>query len=47
MGSQGNEKILDKLKIKPVIDHIQNYHRNWKENVNRMNTKTNFTLSAE
>jgi hypothetical protein len=32
-----NEDILDKPKIKPVIDRIQNYQRNWKEHVERMN----------
>jgi hypothetical protein len=26
-----NEDILDKLKIKPVIDYIHNYQREWKE----------------
>jgi len=33
-----NEDILHKLKIKPVIDHIQNYQMKWKESMNRMNT---------
>jgi hypothetical protein len=34
-----NEDILDKLKIKPVLNYIQNYQRKWKEYVNRMNTR--------
>jgi len=38
MGSQKKQGNIDKLKIKPVIDYIQNYQRIWKEHVNRMNT---------
>jgi hypothetical protein len=33
-----NEDIVDKLKIKPLIDYVQNYQRKVKEHVNRMNT---------
>jgi len=33
-----NEDILEKLKIKLVIDYVQNYKRKWKEHANRMNT---------
>jgi hypothetical protein len=36
-----NEDILDKLKIKPIIDYIQNYQRKWKEHMNRMNEGRN------
>jgi hypothetical protein len=46
-GHKRNEDILDKL-IKPVIDCIQNYQREWKEhNEYRKNPRTNFTLSAK
>jgi hypothetical protein len=38
MGSQKNEDILEKLKMKQVIDYNQNYKRKWKECINRMNT---------
>jgi hypothetical protein len=33
-----NEDILDKLKIKPLIDYIKNYRIKGKEHVNRMKT---------
>jgi hypothetical protein len=33
-----NEAISDKLKLKRMIDYVENYHRKWKERVNRMNT---------
>jgi hypothetical protein len=33
-----NEGILGKLKIKAVIDYIQNYQRRWKEHAKIMNT---------
>jgi hypothetical protein len=33
-----NEHILDKVKIKPVIDYFQNYKRKWSEHMKRMNT---------
>jgi hypothetical protein len=37
MGSQKKENISDTLKIKPMIEYIQNYHRKWEEQMNRMN----------
>jgi hypothetical protein len=37
-GQERNEAILDKLKIKPVMDCIQNYQRKGKEHMRRMNT---------
>jgi len=33
-----NENILDKLKIKPVINCTPNYQKKWKEHVKKMNT---------
>jgi hypothetical protein len=35
----GNEDILDKLKIIPVMDYIQDYQRKWKEHLKRKNTE--------
>jgi hypothetical protein len=34
-----NYDILDKLEIKPEMGYIQNYQREWKECVNKMNTR--------
>jgi hypothetical protein len=31
-----NEEILDRLKIKQMIDYILNYWKKWKEHGNRM-----------
>jgi hypothetical protein len=46
-----NEDILDELKMKPMIDYIQNYQRKWKEHMEqneyRRNPRTNFMLPAK
>jgi len=52
MGSQNKWTHLgDKLKIKPMINYIQNYQPKWKEHMNTVNTerisKQNFMLSAK
>jgi hypothetical protein len=50
MGSKRNYEILDKIKIKPKIDYIQNYQSKWKEHEKRMNTgkiQKQVLLSAE
>jgi hypothetical protein len=33
------KNILDKIKIKRMLNYMQNYHRKWKEHVNRKNTE--------
>jgi len=33
-----NEKISDKLKIRPVICHIQNYQKKWKDHMKKTTT---------
>jgi hypothetical protein len=33
-----NEDIVDEMKIKLMVDYVQNYQRKWKDHVNRMNT---------
>jgi hypothetical protein len=33
-----NKDILDKLKIQPMLDYLQNYQMKWKEHVNKINT---------
>jgi len=37
-GHRSNEGILAKLRIKQMMEYIQNYHRKWNGNVNRINT---------
>jgi hypothetical protein len=43
-----NEDILDKLKMKTVIDYIENYQRKWNMYTERIQeqSRTKFTLSA-
>jgi len=33
-----SKDVFDKLKIKEIVDYIQNYQRKWKKHVNRINT---------
>jgi len=34
-----SEDTIDRVKIKQMVDCIQNYLRKWKEHMNRMNTR--------